>query len=156
MALAAVAACLVLPASASAALKTYAGTTDVGGNVAIDVKVGKTGLPKGIVELRGSQLPTSCELSGQITSRLSIPTVLPLSPRFKFYGEFAQPTYGNVSWIRGKFTSKRQIVGSFVYDHHYLAEGSFPEENCTTGVQTFTVVKGAPDLVTPSTSKRLP
>jgi hypothetical protein len=154
LAVLATAALLALPATASAATKVYGGTAGETGEIAMDVKVNKRGKPKMITEIRAAKLPAECEQSGQLNvSTRTPPLKLKINNKGKFYGELVQPTYGNKSWIRGKFTSKRQVTGTFVYDYHFLADDQYPEENCRTAELPFTMSKGGPDVVIPPPSR---
>lgn len=145
---------LALPASASAATKVYGGTAGETGEIAMDVTVSKRGIPKKITEIRAAKLPAQCDQSGALnTSTRTPPLQLKIKSNGKFYGELIQPTYGNKSWIRGRFSSKRLVTGTFVYDYHFLADGQYPEENCRTGELPFSMSKGGPDVVLPPPSR---
>ncbi len=145
----AVAATLALPASAPAATKIFAGTTGpeaAPGQMAMDVVVNKKGKPKRITELRGMNLASNCDISGPLVQSMRRGVLIKVNKKGKFSGQITQPTYGNVSTIRGKFSSKRQVGGTFVLNRHFLADSQFPEENCNTGELPFTLKKGAPDV----------
>ena len=92
---------LALPASASAVTKRYAGTTEGSGQFAIDVVVNKEGKLTGIKELRGNNIPVTCEQSGAQSVYFTFPTSIKVNKHKRFYAEWTQPTYGNKSWVRG-------------------------------------------------------
>ena len=148
-------AALAAPGTAAAAKKVYAGTTDGGGQIALDVKVNRFGIPLKITQLRLNKIPVHCDQSGDITVYSTYSgSDISIRPSGKFYGERVQPTYGNKSWIRGRFASKRQAAGTLVFDEHFQADQNFPEENCRSQVLAFTVKKGAPDVVPGSPRRR--
>jgi hypothetical protein len=154
---------LALPAAASAASKTYGGTSDGGtsgageGQIAMDVTVDKAGKPRRITELRGNNIPAQCEQSGQVMIYLTYPTSIVVDKHGRFFAEFVQPTHGNKSWIRGRFLPKKVVNGNFVFDQHFLADGTYPEENCSTGQQAYRATRGGPDVVPPTPGQpRLP
>ena len=107
----AAAAILALPASASAAKEVFAGTTDNGARIAMDVK-----------------------FNGKL---------------FSFE---RTDTYGNESAFEGKLKGKRlkKAAGIFTYGQHYPATEQYPEENCTTGAHSFSMKRGAKDVVPPA------
>ncbi len=143
----AVVALFALPASAPAATKTYAGTTDGSGQLAVDVLVNKEGKLKGIKELRGDNVPVTCEQSGANTVYFTFPTSIKVNKHKRFYSEWTQPTHGNKSWVRGQFGPKRVLNGTVHFDQHFQAEGGLPEENCASGDLAYRVERGAPDVV---------
>jgi hypothetical protein len=143
-------AALALPAGASAATKVYAGTTDGAGQFAMDVVVNKRGKLKGITELRGNNIPVTCEQSGANTVYFTFPTSIKINKRHRFHAEWSQPTFGNTSWVRGILSPKRVANGTLHFDQHFLADGSFPEENCASADLAYSLARGAPDVVPPS------
>ena len=138
---------LAVPATASAATKVYAGTTDGSGQIAMDVVVNRKGKLKGITEIRGQNVPVTCEQSGAQTVYFTFPTSTKINSHRKFYAEWVQPTYGNKSWIRGSFAPKKVINGTLHFDQHFQAEGSYPEENCSSADLAYRAERGAPDVV---------
>lgn len=142
------AAALALPAAAGAKVVTYAGSTADDAHVALDVKLDRFGLPKRVVQLRASNVPAVCDVSGVLrVSTGPVPASLTVTrPKFRFAGLFTQPTYGNQSTVNGRFSSKRVVSGAFNYSYHFLADAAFPEENCNTGDIFYTAQKNAPDL----------
>ena len=142
---AAIAAAMLLPATAQAATKTYAGTTEGGGVIALDVKVSHKGVVRKITEARGAQLPTVCEQSGKVPSHLTFPDPIEVKRNGKFADDYAQPTYGNVSMIGGKFKGKKKVSGTIDVDFHFPAEDGYPEENCSTGPIDFQAKAGKKD-----------
>jgi hypothetical protein len=151
-----VVAMLMSPAGAAAATKVYAGTTDGAGQFAMDVVVNKKGKLKGITELRGNNIPVTCEQSGANTVYFTFPTSIKVSKHHKFYAEWSQPTYGNKSWVRGAFAPKRVASGTLHFDQHFLADQGLPEENCSSADLAFRVERGAPDVVPPSSTSPRP
>jgi len=147
---------LAFAAPAMAAKGTYAGTVGTTGKIALDVKVSKRGFVKKVTALRGVSVPSNCEISGPgIPVNFNTPVVLRLSSNGKFSGTLTQPTYGNVSSIRGKVKHKN-VSGTIQVNYHYPAEGSYPEENCDTGPLQFNARFGAPDeTLTPTPVPRL-
>ena len=151
----AIAAALAVPATASAKSAIYAGTTDGGGQIAMTVTLkGKT--PKRITEIRGVHIPVNCEQSGAQTANTRIPVDIPVTKRKGAFAFSNEDAYGNESAILGKFKgAKRQNAGgSLVYANHFAAEGDLPEENCSTDVLGFSIKKGAPDVVFPTSLGR--
>src|SRR5215218_7943647 len=64
---AAAAIALIGAAPAQAAKGTYAGTvTNTAGHVAFDVKISRLGVVTKVTRLRGKDIPSNCEQSGQI------------------------------------------------------------------------------------------
>ena len=148
---------LAAPAGASAATKTWAGTTDGDGQIAMDVKVNKKGVPKKITELRGVHLPGICDTSGSgIPLNTRIPSAIKVDGKGEFSFTRTDPTYGNTSSIEGKFSGKKlkKVKGTFVYANHFPAEDGYPEENCHTDELGYTAKKGAPDVVFPTRAAR--
>ena len=146
----------LLPAGASAAIKTYGGTAEIGGTIALDVKLNKKGVAKRIIEIRAAQLPGTCETSGPgIPLNTRIPVDLKVSKKGKFQFEYTDE-YGNRSHIDGKFSGRKdkRASGTFIYANHFPAEGPYPEEDCTTAESAFTVKKGGPDVPPPSRAAR--
>ena len=138
------------PAAASAKTKVYGGTAAAGGKVAMDVKLGKDGTPKRITELRAVGIPGTCVISGpNVPLNATLPVSLEVSGKGAFEFETTDG-YGNTSTVEGKFKgSGKKATGTFVYASHFLAEGPYPEENCTTGEAKFTVKKGGPNAIEP-------
>ena len=134
---------LALPAAASAATKTYAGGMDGGGKLGIDVKV-KHGKVKKITEIRGTDIPTVCDESGPVPSHLTFPTLIKVDKKGRFEAGFEQPTYGNVSTIKGRFKAK-MVEGKLSVDYHYPAEDGYPEEDCHTSKLGYQAIAGFPD-----------
>ncbi len=150
------AALVTVVAPANAAKGTYAGTVGTTtGKIALDVKVNKRGFVKKITELRGKSIPSTCEISGPVPSvNFTLPTELPVkSTNGKFQGSFTQPTYGNVSTIKGKIKHKN-VTGTIQVNYHYQAEGQYPEENCDTGPLPFSARYGALDETAPTPAPR--
>lgn len=142
---------LALPGAASAATKVYAGDAEIGGQVAMDVKVSKAGAAKRITGLRAVDLPATCEISGgPIPVHMDTAPVIKVSKRGKFDFEFTD-TYDNTSTLSGKFKGRKdkRVVGEFLYADHFPAEDSFPEEDCATEKTKFEAEKGAPDIDLP-------
>ena len=147
------AAMLALPASASAATEVFGGTTGNAAQIAMDVKVSKQGVVKKITQIRADKVSLDCEQSGHLdmVGHATLPiTIKIVDGAFNFQ---RTDTYGNESVIEGRVKGNKQnkIKGTFTYAQHYPAEGSYPEENCTTGEQTFSVKKGGPDVTPPTT-----
>lgn len=138
---------LALAAPAYAAKGTYAGSLPgTTGKIAFDVKI-KRGEVTKITEFRGAKIPQTCEISGPIpeTVEFALPQTLPVDPKNgKFKGAYPQPTYGNVSTIKGAFDGET-VTGKMRVNWHYQAEGPYPEENCDTGKLAFEAELGAPD-----------
>ena len=139
-------AALVLPGTAAAAKKVYAGTTDGSGQLAMDVVVNKKGKLQYITELRGNQIPVTCEQSGAQTVYFTIPTSIRINTHHKYHSHWEQPTYGNRSSIRGAFVPKKVTNGTVNFSQHFTAEGSYPEENCNSGDLGYHLDRGAPDV----------
>jgi len=146
---------LIAAAPAQAARGTYAGTvTDTTGKIALDVKI-RRGLVIKVTEIRVTDVPSNCEISGPgIQVRHTVTDAnLPVKTNGKFRGSFTQPDYGNVSTIRGRIVHKH-VSGTFHINYHYPAEGTYPEENCDTGTLAYTAKLGAPDeTLTAGTAK---
>lgn len=147
----AIAATLAVPASASAKSAIYAGTTDGDGQIAMTVAFAR-GVPKRITEIRGVHIPVNCEQSGAQFANTRIPTNIRVKRNRGTFAFSSTDAYGNDSAILGKFKGNRRTNagGSFVYANHFAAEGSLPEENCSTDVLGFSIRKGAPDVVFPT------
>lgn len=141
------AAALAVPATADAATKVYAGTTDGSGQIAMDVVVNRKGKLKGITEVRGKNVPVTCEQSGPQAVYFTFPTSTKINSHRRFYAEWTQPTYGNKSWIRGTFAPKKVINGTLHFDQHFKAQGNYPEENCASGDISYRAERGAPDVI---------
>src|SRR5688572_18513429 len=93
---------LVFAASAQAAKGTYAGTvTNTTGKIALDVKI-QQGFVTKVTRVRGVDIPSQCEVSGQVTVHHDFSTKLTVKGNGRFRGSFTQPTYGNVSTIAGR------------------------------------------------------
>jgi hypothetical protein len=142
---------LAVPASASAASAIYAGTTDGDGQIAMTVTI-KQGIPKRITEIRGVSIPVNCEISGPQRANTRIPTDIRVTRSRGAFAFSNEDSFGNESAILGKFRgrTRRNAAGSLVYANHFAAEGSLPEENCSTDVLDFHIRKGAPDVVFPT------
>ena len=138
---------LALPPTAGAATKIYAGTTDGSGQLAMDVVVNKKGRLKFITELRANHIPVTCEQSGPQAAYFTVPTSIRISRHRKYFYEWTQPTYANKSWIRGAFVPKKVTNGTLHFDQHFPADGSLPEENCSSGDLGYHLDRGAPDVV---------
>jgi len=147
----AIAAALVVPATASAKSAIYAGTTDGGGQLAMTVTL-KGSTPKRITEIRGVHIPVNCEQSGAQFANTRIPVDIRVSKRKGTFAFSNTDSYGNDSAIIGKFkgNKRKNAGGSLVYANHFAAEGSLPEENCSTDLLGFSIKKGAPDVVFPT------
>ena len=146
---------MLLPAAASAAVKTYGGTADIGGNLAMDVKLNKKGVAKRILEIRGEDLIGTCETSGPGV-KLNLRVVEDLTvAKGKFHFKFTDE-YGNKSRLDGKFSGKKdkRVSGTFVYANHFAAEGPYPEENCGTAKSGFSMKKGGADVQLPGAAAR--
>lgn len=144
---------LIVPSTASGATKIYGGETDAGGKVAMTVQLSKTGAAKRITELRGVDLRATCEISGE---GIPINGILPVDIKVSADGKFAFETadaYGNRTELTGRFLGRhdRKATGRFVYASHFPATETYPEEDCTTGENSFEVRKGAPDVSPPPT-----
>ena len=146
---------LLIPASASASTKIYGGTAANGGDVAMDVKLTRKGVPKRITELRAVSIPGTCEISGpDIPLHATLPVKIDVSAKGKFEFEVMDPQ-GNKSTLEGKFNkSGTKASGTFIYASHFEAEGPWPEEDCTTGETEFTVKKGGPNAIEPTPQPR--
>jgi len=142
-----VVASLAVPATASAATKVYAGTTDGSGQLAMDVVVNRKGKLRGITEVRGKNVPVTCEQSGARNAYFTFPTSVKISSHRKFSAVWTQATYGNESSIRGTFAPKKVVNGMFHFDQHFEAKGGEPEENCTSSELAYRLERGAPDVV---------
>lgn len=143
---------LALPGAASAATKVYAGDAEIGGQVAMDVKVSKAGAAKRITGLRAVDLPAMCEISGgPVPVHMDTAPVIKVSKRGRFSFEFTD-TYDNTTTLSGKFKghNDKRVVGEFLYADHFPAEEPYPEENCTTEKTRFEAEKGAPDIDLPA------
>ena len=161
-ALAAVAATmLAVPAAASAVTQTYGGTTSGDGQVAMDIKFDRNGFPRKVVEVRGNEIPITCEQSGAIPGganfRVNFAALGLSAPRI-INGSFFfknTDTYGNHSYFHGRFFGGQlqRVAGDFLYSNHFLAEGPYPEEDCTSGPQTFAVKRGGPDVQPPAPTR---
>ena len=138
---------LAVPATASAATKIYAGTTDGSGQIAMDVVVNRKGKLRGITEVRGQNVPVQCEQSGAQTVYFTFPTSTKISANRKFYAEWTEPEFGTKSWIRGSFAPKKVASGTFHFHKHLKAEGNYPEENCKSADLGYRAERGAPNVV---------
>lgn len=152
MAIAVVAGALALPAGASAAKVVYGGTTEGGGRVAMDVKVSHKGVPKKITEIRGVDLPATCEQSGpgaKLNAR--VPVSLKIDKNGEFSFSYTEPTYGNTSSITGKVRGHKldKLKGTLNYANHYPADAKYPEENCSTGPLKYKVKAAGADVEIP-------
>jgi hypothetical protein len=144
---------LAVAAPAQAAKGTYAGSvTSTTGKIALDVKI-QQGFVTKITHLRGKGIPATCEVSGPIPLNIELSSQVPVDQQksevpveqnAKFKGAYTQPTYGNVSTIKGTFFGGT-VEGKLDISHHYQAEGQHPEENCETGKIAFKAKFGAPD-----------
>ena len=151
------AATLVFAGSAQARKGTFAGYAGGTGKFALDAKISKRGFIKKVTAVRGTDVPSTCEISGPgIPVNFDTPVVLRVSQvTARFSGSLTQPTYGNVSTISGKFKHKH-VTGTIEVDYHYPAEGPYPEENCDTGPLSFNAKLGNPDqTATPPPAARL-
>lgn len=150
LALAVAAGALLLPASASAKTVVFAGSTEGGGKIAMDVRLGRGQTPRAVTELRGVDIPINCEQSGPQTAFVTIPVNLKVNRRglFSFVNEDSE---GNRSVIVGKFRGRadKNVRGEFVYANHFPAENGLPEEDCASEQLTFQAKKGAPDVIPP-------
>ena len=144
---------LAVPATASAATKVYAGTTDGSGQIALDVVVNRKGKLKGITQIRAKNIPVTCERSGPLTAYFTHSTAIKINSHRKFYAEWTQQTFGNESWIRGTFAPKKVVNGTFHFDQHFDAEDGYPEENCHSADLAYRAERGAPDVIPPSPPK---
>lgn len=142
---------LAVPGTASAASAIYGGTTEGEGQIAMTVTI-KQGIPKRITEIRGVNIPVNCEISGAQRANTRIPVDIRVTRSRGAFVFTSEDSYGNESGILGKFRgrTRRNAAGSFVYASHFPAEGTLPEENCTTEALGFQVRKGAPDVVFPT------
>jgi hypothetical protein len=138
---------LAVPATASAASKVYAGTTDGSGQLAMDVVVNRKGKLRGITEVRGKNVPATCDRSGARTVYFTFPTSTKINAHRKFAEVWTQATYGNESSMRGTFARKKVVNGTFHFDQHFEAKGGEPEETCTSPDLAYRLVRGAPDVV---------
>ncbi len=139
---------LVIAAPAHAAQRTYAGTTDGAGHIALDVKI-KHGVVTKLLRVRGDKIPSTCEVSGPIPEvSFNQPAGLRVPPSGRVKGSYTQPTYGNVSTLTGRFDGDT-VTGKIRVNYHYPAEDPYPEEDCDTGKLAFTAELGAPDQVAP-------
>lgn len=144
-AVALVAACaLVVPASAANKTVTYAGKTDAGSDVGLDVIVKKGEITQ-ISSVRAIHVLLHCDQSGDVpTGNIRLPLGLKVNKHGKFHLTYTEPNTPNTSVFSGKFNGKT-VSGSFVYAHHFQAEGQYPEENCHTDQISFSATRGAPD-----------
>ena len=135
---AACAATLVLAAPAQAARGTYAGTiTNTTGKIALDVKISKAGFVKKVTEIRVTDVPSTCEISGQATVQHTFPADLRVDQQTARYGgTYTQPNAGNQSRIDGKI-KRRKTKGTIQIDYLYPPQGGVPEENCDTGLLAY-------------------
>ena len=141
-AVALVAACaLVVPASAANKTVTYAGKTDGGSDVGLDVAV-KKGKVTQIVNVRAIHVLLHCDQSGDVpTGNIRLPLLnVKVNKHGKFNLTYTEPNTPNTSTFSGKTVS-----GTFVYAHHFPAENQYPEENCHTDQLSFQATRGAPD-----------
>ena len=149
----ATAAVLALPASASAATEVFAGTTDNGARIAMDVKFNGHGVAKQITEIRAIGLSLDCEHSGHLqgVGHATIPETIKIVDG-KLFNFERTDTYANESIFEGKLKGKKltKAAGIFTYGQHYPATEQYPEENCTTGVHSFSMKRGAKDVVPPA------
>jgi hypothetical protein len=148
----AAAAVLALPASASAATEVFAGTTDHGARIAMDVKFNGTGVAKKITEIRATGVSLDCEQSGHLqgVAYATVPVAIKIvDGRFHFE---RTDTYGNQSIFDGRLKGNKlkRAAGTFTYATHYPATERYPEENCTTGEDSFSMKRGAKDVVPPA------
>jgi hypothetical protein len=136
--------------SASAVTKVYAGTTGTGAQMAMDVKFDRHGVPRKITEVRGMHIPIVCDQSGADNDAIFVTPVSIKIAHDKFSYDYTDP-YGNHSSLVGRLTgNKRQkATGHFFLADHLLAGGGYPEENCTSADQTFSLKRGAPDVRPP-------
>jgi hypothetical protein len=150
---AAAAAALVVAAPAQADTGTYAGTAGGTGKIALDVKI-KNGHVIKLTHLRGKALPSNCETSGPgVPVNFDTAVSLPVkSPSGKFSGSLTQPTYGNVSTIKGQVKHKH-VSGTIDVNYHYQAEDQYPEEDCDTGPLPFSAKFGATDETQPAPAR---
>ena len=139
---------LAIPTAASAARKTYGGTTDGGGQIALDVVVSKKGKVKRVTEIRAINLPSICEVSGQLTTYTALPGPLGVVAK-EFSAIYTQPTYLNESTVEGRFTGKKNVSGTLSFSYHFLADAQFPEEDCDTGPLGFRAKRNGPDAILP-------
>ncbi len=139
---------LIAAAPAGADTKVYGGTTDIGGAVAMDVKLSKSGVPKRITELRAHNLPVTCSMTGTNVADLKTPVNLKVDKKGRFAFHVTD-NYGNESRIGGRFggQSYNRVRGDFVFAAHYPPQGLDPEENCSSEFTDFTLKKGGPDAV---------
>ena len=100
--------------------------------IALDVVVNKKGKIKRITEMRALDLPSICDLSGQLTTYSAFPGPVKVAAK-RFDVTYVQPTYGNESFVNGRFTGKRNLSGTLSFSYHFLADAQFPEEDCDTG-----------------------
>ena len=150
----AIAAALLVPATAGAKTVIYGGTIAGGGDMALTVVASKKGKPKGIVEIRAAHVPVVCEQSGPQTANTTIPVAIKVKRNSKFSFENIDE-FGNRRFIDGKFSGRKakNLSGDLQYGNHFPAEGTLPEEDCTTDVVTYSLKKGAPDVVVPQRAK---
>jgi hypothetical protein len=139
------------PASASAATKVYGGTAEFGGRIAMDVKLSKSGVAKKILEIRGVDVPGTCEQSGPgilLNARITPSIKVSEKGKFKFS---STDHYGNHTTVKGKFSGRKdkRVSGELVYANHFPAEGPYPEEDCATDPTGFKAHKGGEDVVLP-------
>jgi hypothetical protein len=135
---------LVVPASAANKTATYAGTTNAGSNVGIDVVI-KKGAVKQISYVRAIHVLLHCDQSGDVpTGNIRLPLNLKVNKHGKFHETYTEPDTPNTSSFSGKFKGKT-VSGTFVYAHHFPAENQYPEENCHTDQLSFSATRGAPD-----------
>ena len=139
---------LAVAVPAGAAKGVFAGDVGDGGNIALDVKL-KNGVVAKIVRVRGDKVPSTCEISGPIPEvSFNRPVKVVVDETGKFKGSYTQPTFGNVSTMKGRFDGET-VTGKLRVNFHYPAEAEYPEENCDTGNIPFTAELGAPDEVAP-------
>ncbi len=149
-------AALILPAVASAATKVYGGSSDIGGTVAMDVKLNQNGVAKRVTEVRAVDLGGFCEITAAYPDFSILADVdTKVSKKGKFEFKF-KDDYGNKSTVSGKFSGKgdNRMKGTFFFAIHLPAEGPYPEENCTAGSAGFKLKKNGPDAVVPLAAAR--
>jgi hypothetical protein len=143
--------------SAAAKTATYAGTAEIGGSVALDVKMNKKGkAAKRILEVRAVDVPGTCETSGPgIPLNATVPLDLKVSKSGAFTFEFTD-SYGNTSSLDGQFKGRKdkRVAGEFRYAAHFPAEGEYPEEDCATDLSAYSALKGAPETPPPGRATR--
>jgi len=144
-------AALAFPGAAAAATKTYGGTTDSGGKIAIDAVV-KQGHAVRIAEARADNLKADCEESGTARVYVTVPGPIDVADSGKFKFTYTKPGTELKTTLRGKFrgAKDKKVSGTFVYADHFPASDTQPAEDCVTKELGYSAKRGGPDVELPS------